>query len=188
MGETSKNRTFTPPIPIAPPGLGIELRPQDSDDEPFLRQLYHHSRDAELTRAGLNPAMMHDFLDSQFQLQSRHYHAHFGAGGAFLVIMRQGEPIGRLYIHWRDGDLRLVDITLLPPWRGQGIGSALLAAIKELARQGGARVSLHVAPFNPALALYLRQGFITTDTTGASWRLEWRPDGSASTAGQEVRT
>lgn len=162
-------------IPTPPPGLNLRLRPEQAADEAFLRQLYRRSRDHEMTRAGLDPELMRDFLDSQFLLQRRHYRTHYSTGGAFLLILRQDQPIGRLYTHWHDGEMRVVDITLLPDWRGQGIGTALLNAVKDLARARGGRVSLHVDPVNPAIALYQRLDFIAVDTSGASWRLEWRP-------------
>lgn len=56
----------------------------------------------------------------------------------------------------------LFGMVLRPPWRGQGLGDALVAAVLQQARQwpGMQQVTLTVSHGNqPALALYQRHGF-----------------------------
>ena len=167
----------SPPVPAVPKYLGIRLRPETDGDESFLRALYRSARHDEMRRAGLDPVAMQPFLDSQFDLQRRHYRLHYAAGGAFSILMcrRKREPVGRLYTHESPGDLRVVDISLMPGRRGQGLGTGLLTALQALAAQRTGRLSLHVDPANRAAALYERLGFRIVDTAGMSWRMEWRP-------------
>ena len=66
-------------------------------------------------------------------------------------------------------DTLLMDgIMVAPAARGQGVGTALLCAIKaKAAASGCARVKLDVIDSNPrARALYEREGFIAQRTTG----------------------
>jgi ribosomal protein S18 acetylase RimI-like enzyme len=157
-------------------GLPLELRAETEDDETFLVELYRSSRHDEIRRAGLDPVMMQGFLDRQFVLQRRHYVAHYDRAG-FFVIEQAGTRIGRIYIHAGPGDYRLVDINLLPDYRGAGLGTQLIRALQAFASARDCKVSLHVDPMNRAGGLYLRLGFVIVDQSQASWRLEWHRGG-----------
>jgi ribosomal protein S18 acetylase RimI-like enzyme len=63
-------------------------------------------------------------------------------------------------------DLRVMDIALLPAWRGRGFGSQLMRALFQLADAEGRSVSIHVERNNPALALYRRLGFDLEEDRG----------------------
>jgi ribosomal protein S18 acetylase RimI-like enzyme len=75
------------------------------------------------------------------------------------VIVAGGEDAGRLYVaRWED-EIRIVDIALLPEFRGRGIGSALLRDLIDEAEAAGRPLSIHVEQNNPARPLYDRLGF-----------------------------
>lgn len=60
----------------------------------------------------------------------------------------------------KPGDLYLDTLSVLPQFRNQGIGTALIQAAKQKARQLGiGRLTLAVDPANPAKQLYLQLGF-----------------------------
>jgi ribosomal protein S18 acetylase RimI-like enzyme len=94
----------------------------------------------------------------QFDAQHRHYRQHY-PGADFLVILRDAQPIGRLYLARLPDEFRVIDIALLPQHRRAGIGTALLRNILNEAAATGKPVRLHVERFNPALRLYQRLGF-----------------------------
>jgi GNAT superfamily N-acetyltransferase len=79
----------------------------------------------------------------------------------------------------------IVDIALLPEFRGVGIGGALFRDLLAEAAETGRQVTIHVDKFNPALRLYQRLGFQIVQDAGADWRMEWRA-GSVSTAEPEL--
>lgn len=157
---------------------GVGLRLRQPGDRAFLRDLYRSTRAEEVAAAGFDPLTGALFLNSQFDLQCRHFDAHYILGGQRLIGVAQDQPIGRLDL-WQNEtsgrpDLRVVDLSLLPAWRGQGLGAALLVAVQQAAVEQGRSVSLHVDKFNRALNLYRRLGFKKVGDTGASWRMEWR--------------
>ncbi len=83
-----------------------------------------------------------------------------------------GVPAGRLYVARWPGEIRVMDIALLPEFRGRGIGSRLLRAIIEEAESSRCAVSIHVERMNPALSLYERLGFRLREDKGVYLLLE----------------
>lgn len=147
----------------------VYLRPaaDDTSDLAFLCALYASTRAEELAPVPWPDEVKAAFLRSQFEAQHAHYHQHY-AGANFDVIMLDdaphgGVPIGRLYVHRTPGEFRLMDIALLPEYRNQGIGSALIEAVLAEADAAGVFVGLHVERFNPAYRLYSRLGFVDVE-------------------------
>jgi ribosomal protein S18 acetylase RimI-like enzyme len=161
------------PAPVDPPR--VTLRPRRPADEAFLRRLYHSVRREEVAATGFGPDFARTFLDDQFRLQTAHFDRAYGGRIRFSLVMCKGSAIGRLYLHETDDALHVVDISLLPEWRGRGIGGALLRDVLEQAAAGGKGASLSVDKRNSrALALYRRLGFVQADDTGADLLLRWR--------------
>ncbi|HUQ05934.1 MAG TPA: GNAT family N-acetyltransferase [Kofleriaceae bacterium] len=148
----------------------LTARPRTAADLEFLASLYASTRAAELAPVPWPDDAKRAFLRSQFDAQTHHYDLHY-AEAEFLVLERDGQRIGRLILFWGDGDLRVVDIALVPECCGQGLGTALLRAV--LAQATGS-VSIHVERFNPALRLYQRLGFVHEEDTGVYYRMRWK--------------
>lgn len=155
---------------------GVRLRPITEADLPLLERVYASTRTEELAQTDWDDARKDEFLAFQFRAQHAHYTTHY-AGAQFLVIERDGAPVGRLYLHWRTGDLRIVDIALLPGARGHGTGEALLRALLDAAVVRGHGASIHVEQMNPAMRLYQRLGFIKAGEHGIYHLMEWRANG-----------
>ncbi len=159
---------------IEPPDLriaGASFRPITEADMPFLRALYAQVRRDELAAVPWPDEVKQAFLNSQFQLQHAHYHQHY-VDADFLVIERDGAPIGRIYVHRAPGDIRVMEVSLLESERGRGLGTALFAELFAEARATRSKVSLHVEPHNPAMRLYQRLGFKIIERGGVYWYLE----------------
>lgn len=165
-------RSFALPADWA--ARGFALRGETAGDEPFLERLFVSVRAAELEAMGWPEETMRTFLASQFAFQNRHYGDAY-AGADFGIVVHDGDPVGRLYLFRSAGEVRLVDVSLLPEWRGGGLGTALLRGVQAEAAAEGRTVSLHVDMTNPAQNLYRRLGFAETGTHGPSWHMVWRP-------------
>lgn len=149
---------------------GLHLRPAGGRDLPFLRELYASTRTAELASVPWPEATRTAFLDDQFALQHRYWlHCHPDAD--YLVVERQGSPVGRCYVDFQHaaerGDALLIDLALLPEARGQSIGSALLGHVLRQCDQRGQAMKLQVLHTNPgAQRLYRRFGFVAEADDG----------------------
>ena len=159
----------------------IHLRPIEDADLPFLRRVYASTRAEEVSQTGWPQAQQAEFLRTQFEAQHAHYQTHY-ADARFDVVLEGDTPLGRLYVHRGETDIRIVDIALLPEHRGRGIGSHLLREILDEAADHGRTVSIHVERFNPALHLYERLGFSHVADTGVYYLMEWRPPADAATS------
>jgi ribosomal protein S18 acetylase RimI-like enzyme len=114
------------------------------------------------------------FLRQQFDAQDAWWQENYAAA-SFDVIVVDGEPAGRLYVHRGRSEIRIVDIALLPEHRGNGIGTRLL---EDLLAEGDAEaksVTIHVERMNPALRLYERLGFELAEDKGVYLFLERPP-------------
>ena len=82
------------------------------------------------------------------------------------------EP-GRFLVHRGTDAIRVVDIGLLPEYRNQGIGGALLSAVLVEAAADGKPVRIHIESFNRAIRLYERLGFGPVGLNGIHVEMEW---------------
>ena len=166
--------TVLPPVPQALAARGIALRPEVPEDDGFLSHLYVSVRWQELEPVPWPEAAKLAFLREQCRFQTLHYKKNYH-NAAWGIVTAAGTPVGRLYLHQAGADLRIIDISLLPSHRRQGIGSALIRAVFAQGAAAGTGVSIHVEVFNlGAQRLYERLGFVPhADDTGVYRRMDW---------------
>jgi ribosomal protein S18 acetylase RimI-like enzyme len=165
-------------VPARPTRERITFRTEETEDESFLCGLYATTRAHEMALTGWPREAQEAFLRQQFQFQSIHYHRYY-QNASFRIILLDGRPVGRIYLHYGSADILLIDIALLPEYRGLGIGGLMMHDLLAEAVQTNKRVLLHVEPNNPALHLYQRFGFQVVDEPNAGSQMtllmEWRP-------------
>lgn len=152
----------------------IGLRPAVPADEPFLYRVYASTREEELRAFAWDDHQTRAFLEMQFRAQSSSYRQNF-PGSGYDVVLLGGQPVGRLLVHRGAGEIRVVDLGLLPEHRNQGIGGALLKAVLDEAVEAGKPVRIHVESSNRAMRLYERLGFGPIRTDGIHVEMEWSP-------------
>jgi len=141
----------------------------------FLFRVYHSTREEELAMVVDWTAEQKDaFVRQQFEAQHAWYQEHY-EGAQFDVILVDGQPAGRLYVHRRPNEIRLVDITLLPEYRKGGFGTSILRDLLAEGEAAGKPVTIHVEIYNPAMRLYERLGFRPIEERGPYRLMEWRP-------------
>lgn len=150
----------------------VELRPVTDADREFLVGVYASTRDEELSQVAWEPGQREAFVRMQFDAQDHQYRLS-NPHGAFDVIEVDGRPAGRLYVDRRPTDIRIVDIALLPEFRGAGVGGRLLDRLMDEAAASGRTLSIHVEIHNRAAALYTRLGFVAVAEHGVYRRMEW---------------
>ena len=145
--------------------LRVSLRPAAESDHDFLRVLFLSTREQELAALPGGADAHRRLFDGQFSAQLHSYrHAFPQAVDAIIEVL--GIAVGRLYVDRVQGTLHLVDISLLPEYRGRGIGTALIRALLDEAASVSGAVKLSVAASNPARRLYERLGFRTVGSDG----------------------
>lgn len=186
--------TLARALDLHSPGAG--LRSETVDDLDFQVALYTSTRWEELAPIAWPDSAKREFLGQQARLQHAHYLEHY-KGAELLVITAPVAPssaiagtpeeiwldpadsgrmlIGRIYLRSGSTEIRLMDIALLPPHRGKGIGCALIEALQVESVARAAGITLHVEPNNPAQRLYQRLGFALIEQRGVYDFLGYTP-------------
>ena len=150
----------------------LSLRPITDADLAFLEELYGATRETELSQTGWSPEQKTDFIAMQFSAQHLYYQQHFG-NARFDLILNRSVPVGRLYVDRRADEIRIIDIALMPGYRGKGIGGKLMRELLQEAGEKRLPVRIHVEQFNPAMNLYDRLGFRKIHDEGVYVLMEW---------------
>jgi ribosomal protein S18 acetylase RimI-like enzyme len=132
---------------------GFSLRTVRDDDLPWLRDLYASTRAEEMTPVPWPDIAKRSFLDQQFGLQHQHYMAHFGDVDYLAIEHAQRGPVGRYYLQRAAPEHLLVDISLFPSMRGQGLGRTLIETSQREAQTLGRGMQLHVSQHNQCAGL-----------------------------------
>ena len=129
-----------------------------------------------MARVPWDEAQKEAFLTMQFGSQQLHYRTH-NPEATHDIILLDGSPAGRLYVARRARELRILDITLLPAFRNQGIGTPLIKELMTEAARAGKPLTIYVESFNPSLRLFERLGFKMIEEDGINRLMEWRAEG-----------
>jgi len=154
--------------------MEITFRKIDETDLPFLRLVYKSTREEELKLVDWSELQKEQFIDQQFSAQHDYYQQVYN-GASFEIIRCKNEPAGRLYLWESEHQIRIVDISLLPPYRNLGIGNQILSQLIQKSEATSKILSIHVECYNPALSLYKRLGFEQKDHTGVYFYMERQP-------------
>lgn len=156
----------------------LQFRPATDDDLALLCRIYGSTRESELAPVPWTPEQKAAFIAMQFNAQHTHYRQHYPTA-QWLIVLRDGVPIGRLYLDRWGGEHRIIDIALLPDYRGQGFGAALLQDVLDEAAASGSAVTIHVEHNNPAMRLYRRLGFTAVEDKGVYLLMRWTAPSAA---------
>jgi len=158
----------------------LTYRALNADDEPILWEMLYHAihvphRQSPFPRENLR------------QSELGRYVAGWGRStDAGWVVLDEERAVGAAWLRLLNGDQRgygYVDegtpelsIALQALYRGQGLGSQLLARLLADAQPRHAAVCLSVSPANPAVQLYQRFGFVAVESSDSSITMlkRWR--------------
>jgi ribosomal protein S18 acetylase RimI-like enzyme len=153
-------------------------------DMPFLLELYETTRADELMQVPWSAEQKSAFVLQQFTAQHAHWQTNYTVGMSWDVLLYENVPIGRLYVGRWTGEIRVVDIAVMPEFRNSGIGTLLFRELFEEADASGCTVSIHVEIYNPARNLYERLGFEPVRELGVYLLMERKPALSAPPPGR----
>lgn len=139
------------------------IRPMKQKEYPLLEEFLYQ---AIFVPEGVEKPDRSIVLDPSL----RHYYQDFGQkkGDVALVAEVDNQVVGVTWVRhikdygYVDDQTPSLSISLLPDYRGQGIGSQLLGALlTDLKARKVGQVSLSVSKNNPAYRLYQKHGFET---------------------------
>ncbi len=159
----------------SPATSSITYRPVGPDDYAFLLEVYASTRADEMALVPWNAEQRQAFVKMQLAGQQEHYQNTFPTA-SHQIILSSGRPVGRLYVARLEQEIRILDITLMPPERNAGIGSFLLSGLVDEAGRVGKVVRIYVENFNPSLRLFERLNFKPVEQHGIHLLLEWSPN------------
>jgi len=159
----------------------IQVRPRSDGDLDFLYRVYASTRLEELAATGWDETEIETFLRMQFELQHTQYVQNYPEA-SFDIVLIDGAPAGRLYVHRGGSGIRIMDIALLPEFRGKGTGGRIIRELVREADAAGLTMSLHVEVNNPVREFYRKLGFKEIESRGAYYYMERKADGRGKDA------
>lgn len=156
-------------------GRAFLLRPATEEDYEDLVRVYASERAAELSQVTWwDDAQKLAFCRSQYEAQKTEYDARY-PDAEYDVISVEGRTAGRIWVGRGEEEIRLLDIVLLPEFRGQGVGAVLVSALIEESRSSGKRLRHMVFVLNEgARRFYERLGFRVFEDVGGYLHMEWK--------------
>jgi ribosomal protein S18 acetylase RimI-like enzyme len=148
----------------------ITTRPVLPQDDDFIYKVYASTRAEELALVPWTEEQKDAFVRMQFELRERQYRAEYPEAVTEMILC-DGIPAGTMITLKMADAIRLVDIALLPHFRGAGIGATILRRLHK----EGKKISLHVLKQNPAMHLYSRLGFVSVNEDSMYLQMEWSP-------------
>ncbi|PWW00753.1 acetyltransferase (GNAT) family protein [Paenibacillus cellulosilyticus] len=122
---------------------------------------------------GLSGEALRTFAAFQYRAREMSYQAAY-PGSECQVIELDDEQIGAYRVFRGSSEVRLVDIALLPAYRGKGIGSGLLLGLQREAANFGVPLTLNVDNGNArAKSLYSKLGFRTVQEGDVYSEMHW---------------
>ncbi len=162
--------------PHSGPSLALfTLREEEPGDEEFLYRVFASTRTDEMAMTGWPPQQQESFLRMQVAAQRHSYNTSY-PDAQRAIILHQAEPAGRVLIDRTPSEVHIVDIALLPEYRGRGIGSAVMKMLLQEAAGDKQSVRLFVERFNPALHWYEALKFKKLSESEIYLEMVWRQE------------
>lgn len=153
----------------------VRLRAERPGDETFLFTLFRSHMLAEIAMMPVDQATREALVRMQFQSQTSTYRAQF-PDARFDIMEVGNEPIGRIVVDPGGEAGCIVDFALLPDSRGQGRGTAIMAAVLAWFAPLGRPMRCKVLMYNePSARMCRRVGFEQIGADPPFLQLEWRP-------------
>jgi ribosomal protein S18 acetylase RimI-like enzyme len=150
------------------------LRRCDASDDAFLYDVFVTTWQSEVA-ALPNQNLAQHVLRIQHIAQERRFASGF-PGHERYVVLDGDEPAGRLYVDQSGQDVALLDLTLLPAFRGHGLGSAVVRDLLTEAGREDRKVTLRVPRRQiRATDFYTRLGFRLVSVDDVDNFFDWEP-------------
>lgn len=153
--------------------IGLSAKAANANDTPFMAQLFYSTKPF-FYELGLPSEVVETMLEQQYRLQQASYREQYPNANTYILFYHQ-QAVGKVMLDISEYRIHLVDFIIIPSMRGRGLGSAVLAFIKQEAMKCCLPVGLSVERENTrAKKLYLQQGFKLESYSGVYESMLWR--------------
>jgi RimJ/RimL family protein N-acetyltransferase len=151
----------------------ISLRPVTPEDESLLFAIYCSGRAQEMAGVPWTDDQKEAFLRLQFNSQTNYYRDYY-SGSEHSIVLFNDIEVGRVQVVEDEGQLHILDITILTEYRGQGIGTPIIKKIMDRGATSNLPVIIYVETFSPSASLFRRLGFIVKEDDNVNFLFEWK--------------
>ena len=134
--------------------------PSDTD---FARQTHH---------AAYRDVVMRQFGSFDEKTQDKYFAESWKLGNQ-EILLKDDKKVGYCSIEYLPNEIIIQQLTILPEFQSQGIGSELLTDVLKEAKIKGTPVKLQVLKKNRAKNLYEKLGFKEIGTTDTHFKMEF---------------
>jgi ribosomal protein S18 acetylase RimI-like enzyme len=152
--------------------MTYELRSALWEDNPFLETLYADVHGPEFASLSLHAAGLAQLVALRFKAERMAFAAQF-PDADHNIIWVAGHRIGRVLLNETPTEIQLIDVALLTPLRGAGVGASIIQQLQTYAAERRLPLRLSVHPQNPATRLFERLGFARVGVETNPTQMEW---------------
>ncbi len=151
--------------------MDIQLKIKDETDSEFSFRLFEKIKTVELNIHNWPEQMKNQLIEMQYKGYEQMIKNEYPNAEDYIITVND-EKAGRLQLNVNDFGIRIINISLLPAFHGNGIGTKIIRDVIADADIKKKHVCLEVDKINPAFNLYKRLGFeiITQDEIKYSMR------------------
>jgi ribosomal protein S18 acetylase RimI-like enzyme len=140
--------------------LRLGFRPATGADNAFVKQVFFSAHGQQFSILPLEPDALARLLQLQFDAWHKGTRARCPTSQLDIILVNDSTEAGIVWHDTSATSLRLLELSILPSYRGKGIGTAVLQEFASRAENSGLSLTCSVARDNPgALRLYERFGF-----------------------------
>jgi ribosomal protein S18 acetylase RimI-like enzyme len=152
--------------------MTYELRPALWEDNTFLEALYADVHRPEFASLALPAPALAQLVALKSKADRMAFATQF-PDADHNIIWVGGHPIGRVLLNETPTEIQLIDVALLTPLRGAGVGGSIIEQLQTYAAECSLPLRLSVHPQNPATRLFERLGFIKIAGQTDVVQMEW---------------
>jgi GNAT superfamily N-acetyltransferase len=150
------------------------LRRGGPEDEALRFELFAAEKALEFERIGLTEDQYRSLLEMQYRGRGWSYAAQHSELEEWILCTQAGSGVGRYLLEETVKGIRVLDLAVLPQWRGRGIATEVLQMLAQRCCALGVALSLRVVKDNPAVQLYARLGLRVIAEDAISYEMIWR--------------
>lgn len=145
---------------------------KDDSDDFFLFDLFLKNKKLELGWQDADPVLIEPILHIQWNARNQHYTQHYPLAKCYIFSLHDNS-VGQLTVQHEQHCIHIIDISILPDYHNQGIGTLIIQDLQNIATQSNLSITLNVSTSNSAYFLYKKLGFFDIQQDEIEIKMKW---------------